>query len=61
MAYLLENCIGTADWQCRYIRGRCCIVRRSKRGRKTRYLRAISWYHRMYDVLGVVWHKPESL
>jgi len=34
--YLLENCIDSGDWQCRYIRGRCCYVRvcRTKQGKK---------------------------
>jgi len=61
MAYLLKNCIGTADWQRRYIRGSSCVICRSNRGRKTRSLWAISWHHRMYDVIGVMWHKPGSL
>jgi hypothetical protein len=31
-----ENYIGTDDWQCRYMRGRCSDIRRTKQGRKTR-------------------------
>ena len=38
IAYCLENCIGTGDWQCRYIRGRCSYICRIKRGRITRVL-----------------------
>jgi hypothetical protein len=36
IACCLENCIGTGDWQRRYIRGRCSYTCRTKRGRKTR-------------------------
>ena len=38
VAYCLEKCIGTGGWQCRYIRGKCSYICRSKRGRKTRAL-----------------------
>jgi len=38
MASFLENYIGTDDWQCRYIRGRCSYVCRTKQGRQTRVL-----------------------
>ena len=45
IVYFLENCIGNDAWQCRYIRGICSYVCRSKQGRKTRALLGISWYH----------------
>ena len=49
------------EWQCRYTRGRRSRVCRTKRGKKIRVLWAISWYHRMYNFLDEVSHKPRSL
>jgi len=39
----------------------CCYVRvcRTKQGGKTRALCAVSWYHRMYNVINEVSHKPK--
>ena len=42
---LLGNYIGTDNWQCRYIRGDCTYVRRTKQGRNTRAFLRIIWYH----------------
>jgi hypothetical protein len=53
---LSENYIGTHEWQCRYIRGSCCFVCRTKHRRKTRAFWGISLYHGMYDVIAEVSH-----
>ena len=55
----LENYsyFGKDDWQCRYIRGRCSCVCRTKQGRKTRVLWGISWYHRMNNAIAEVSNK----
>jgi hypothetical protein len=61
IAYFLENYIGKVDWQYHYIRDRYCYVCHTKKGRKTRALGEISWYHRMYNVIAEVSHRPRSL
>jgi len=58
---ILVNYIGIDYRQCRYIRGRCSYVCRTKQGRKTLGLWGISWYQRTYNVLSEVLHKPRSL
>jgi len=48
------------DWQCRYIRGTCSYVRRTKQGRQTRVLWEISRYQKMYKVIDEESHTPRS-
>jgi len=55
----LENYIGTDGEQCRYIRGRCSYVYRTKQGKKKIIMG--DWYRRMYNVITEVSHKPWSL
>ena len=63
--FLTIVCIAENYWdrdcQCRYIRGRCFYVCRTKQGRKTLVLWEISWYRRMYNVIDEMSHKPRSL
>jgi hypothetical protein len=61
IAYLLRNCVGSNDWQCLYVRGRCSCECRTKQGRKTRSLWAASWYHWMWNAIDEMSHKPRSL
>ena len=51
IAYFLESYIGTYDWKCHNIRGRCPYVCRTKNGRKTRAFWGISWLHWIYSVV----------
>jgi hypothetical protein len=44
ITYFSENYIPNNDWQCHYILGGCCNVRRTKPRRKTRALWGISSY-----------------
>jgi len=39
----------------------CMYVCRTKKGSKTHGLLEISWYHRMFNVIDGVSHKPRSL
>jgi hypothetical protein len=59
--YFLENYIGNDDGQCRYIRGRCSYVSRTKQGREKRALLGFSWYQGMYNATDEVSHKQRSL
>lgn len=52
LSYFLENYTGTSDWQYHYVRGRCSYVCFNKQGRKTQF------YHRLYNVIAEVLHKP---
>jgi hypothetical protein len=44
-AKYLENFVGTDDWKCNYIEGRCSFECPTKQERKTRSLWGIIWYH----------------
>lgn len=61
--YFFDNYVGTDDWQWqkRYTRVRWSSAWRTKQGRKTCALWAISWYRRMYSVIDEVSHKARSL
>jgi len=57
----MKNYVGTDDWLGCYIRGRCSQVCHIKQGRKTHALQGINWYHRMYNIIAKVLHKPRSV
>jgi hypothetical protein len=60
IAYCLENCIGTGDWQCRYIRRNVLTYVVLSEAGKTCLMEGIGCYHRTY-VINEVLHKPRSL